>query len=38
MINMTIEEALPPKSLWNATLLPYGCEADTVVDGIELSK
>ena len=38
MINMTIEEVLPSKSLWNATLLPYGCEADIVADGIELSK
>ena len=38
MIHMTIEEVLQPKSLWNATVLPYNCEADTEVDGIELSK
>ena len=40
MIHMTIEEVLvlPSKSLWNSTVLPYGCEADTVVDGMELSK
>ena len=37
MIHMTIEEVLvlPSKSLWNSTVLPYGC---TVVDGMELSK
>ena len=40
MIYMAIEEALPSRSLWNVTILPYGCEADTVheVDNIELSK
>ena len=37
MINMTIEEALPSRSLWNATILPYGCETDTVVDTTQLS-
>ena len=38
IIDMTIEEALPSKSIWNSTVLPYSCEANTVVDGIELSK
>ena len=38
MIHLIIKEVLPSKSLWNATVLPYGCEADTEVDGIELSK
>ena len=38
MIYMMIEELLPSKSLWNAEILPYGCEADTLVDNNELSN
>ena len=37
IIHMAIEEALPSRSLWNVTILPYGCETDPVVDAIELS-
>ena len=36
MVRMTTEEVLPSKSLWNATILPYGCGAG-VGDTIELS-
>ena len=38
MIGMSIEEPLPPKTLWNVSVQAYGCEADTVVKGVELSK
>ena len=38
MINIAIQEVLPFRSLWNASVLPYGCEADTVVDHVELSE
>ena len=38
MTHMAIEGALPSRSLWNVTILPYGCEADTVVNNIELSR
>ena len=37
MIHMTTEEVLPSRSLWNTTILPYGCETDVVVDTTELS-
>ena len=38
VISISIEEPLPPKTLWNVSVLAYGCEADTVVKGVELSK
>ena len=31
-----MEDVLPPKSLWNASILAYGCESDITVT--ELSK
>ena len=37
-IDMSIEEVLPSKSLWKASILAYGCESDTVVDDTELSE
>ena len=35
-ITMSIKEELPSKSLWEALILPYGCEADIMVT--ELSE
>ena len=35
-VNMHMEEMLQSKSLWKASILPYGCDADTIVT--ELSK
>ena len=37
IVHMTIDEALPSRSLWNVTILPYGCETNAVVDATELS-
>ena len=28
MVTMQIEEPLPPRRLWTASVLPYNCEAD----------
>ena len=36
IISLIMEEVLPPKSLWNASILAYGCETHTAV--IELSE
>ena len=36
MISLTMEDVLPPKSLWNASILGYGCESHTAVT--ELSE
>ena len=36
IISMHIGEELPPKHLWNASILPYNCEEDMQVT--ELSK
>ena len=36
-INIHIEERLPTKSLWEASIFPYGCEADIIMV-TELSK
>ena len=36
MISLTMEDVLPPKSLWNASILAYGCETHTAVT--ELSE
>ena len=36
MISLTVEDVLPPKSLWNASILAYGCETHTAVT--ELSE
>ena len=38
MIDMSIEEPLPSKSLWKVSILAYGCVSDTVVDDTELSE
>ena len=36
MISLTMEDILPHKSLWNASILAYGCETRTTVT--ELSE
>ena len=36
LIHVVMEDMLPPKSLWNASILAYGCESDITVT--ELSK
>ena len=38
MIKMSIDERFPSKLLWRISVLAYGCEADTVVNGTVLSK
>ena len=38
MIDMHIEESVPPNSLWRASILAYGCESDRIVTNYELSK
>ena len=38
MVNMSVDGEIPTKTLWNASLLPYGCQSDTVVKGVELSR
>ena len=37
-IILSVKEQLPRRTLWNVTVQAYGCEEDTVVNGIELSK
>ena len=37
-VSMSIGKQLPSKSLWSVIIQAYGCEADTVVNGTELSK
>ena len=36
LIHVVMEDMLPPKSLWNASILVYGCESD--ITATELSK
>ena len=38
MVNMSVDGEIPTKTLWNASLLAYGCQSDTVVKGVELSE
>ena len=38
MIDMHVEESVPPNSLWRASVLAYGCESDTIVTNYEISK
>ena len=40
MIDMRVEESVPPNSLWRASILAYGCDSDThrIVTDYELSK
>ena len=38
MIDIHVEESVPPNSLWRASILAYGCESDTIVTNYELSK
>lgn len=37
-VSMSIEEQLPPKTLWNVTIQAYGCEVEIVMNSTELSK
>ena len=38
IVNMSVDGEIPTKTLWNASLLAYGCLSDTVVKRVELSK
>ena len=38
LVNMSVDGEIPSKTLWNASLLAYGCESDTVMKDVELSK
>ena len=38
MVNMSVDGEIPTKTLWNVSLLAYGCQSDTVVKGVELSE
>ena len=38
IIEMHVEESVPPNSLWRASILAYGCESDRIVTNYELSK
>ena len=38
MVNMSVDGEIPTKTLWNASLLAYGCQSDTVVKVVELSE
>ena len=37
-VELHLEELLPSKTLWNVSVLAHNCEADTVLEGFELSK
>ena len=38
MVDMRVEEIVPPASLWRASILAYGCLSDRIVTDYELSK
>ena len=38
MIDMHVEESVPPNSLWRASILAYGCESHRIVTDYVLSK
>ena len=38
LVNMSVDGEIPHKTLWTGSLLAYGCESDTVVNKVELSK
>ena len=38
LVILIIEDHLPTKRLWNASVLAFGCETNKVVDRVELSK
>ena len=38
LVNMSVDGEIPSETLWNASLLAYGCESDTVMKNVELSK
>ena len=37
-VELHLERQLPSMTLWNASVLAHICEADTVLEGYELSK
>ena len=37
-MNMSVDGEIPSKTLWNASLLAYGCESHTVTKVVEFSK
>ena len=37
-VELRLEEQLPSKTLWNVSVLAHNCEADSVLEGYELSK
>ena len=37
-VELRLERQLPSKTLWNVSVLAHNCEADTVLEGYELSK
>ena len=38
LVNMSLDGEIPSKTLWNASLLAYGCESDTVTEEVQLSE
>ena len=36
-VELHLQRQLPLKRLWSVSVLAHGCEADTVVEGFELS-
>ena len=38
VIDMHVQESVPPNSLWRASILAYGCERHRIVTNYELSK
>ena len=38
MIDIFVEENVPPNSRWRASILAYGCESHRIVTDYELSK
>ena len=37
VIDMYVQETIPPNSLWRASILAYGCESDRTGTNYELS-
>ena len=38
LITLNIVPGLPPRRLWNSTVLAYGCQDHPVLSGVELSE
>ena len=37
-LNLNVVSGLPFGRLWNCTILAYGCQEDSILSGIQLSK